>query len=152
MGNDYNISYSSYQWIYSYAMSDNWKKLQAETIDKTNIVDHKYKQLLNAIKDPDGYNTNLASKKRVETLEQTQEEIKTQIEDLSINSHPPIEFTKKLNELHDKIDSIYSVMKVLSDRLNELEYQGEVTFGEAYHVGRAKKHVTVSLRRKDKEK
>ena len=90
--------------------------------------------------------------KRVENIEETQKEIKTQIEDLSINSHPPIEFTKKLNELHDKIDSIYTLLETLSNRLNELEYQGEVTFGEAYHVGRAKKHVTVSLRRKDKEK
>ena len=142
MGNDYNISYSSYQWIYSYAMSDNWKKLQAETIEKTNIVDHKYKQLLNAIKDPDGYNTNLASKKRVENLEQTQQEIKTQIEDLSINSHPPIEFTKKLNELHDKIDSIYSLLEVLSNRLNKLEYYGEITYGDLYHVGKSKKIVT----------
>ena len=132
-------------------MKDNWKKLQAETIEKTNIVDHKYKQLLNAIKDPDGYNTNLASKKRVETLEQTQQEIKTQIEDLSINSHPPIEFTKKLNELHDKIDSIYSLLEVLSDRLNKLEYEGELTYGEPFNVGRSNKYVTVSLRRKDKE-
>ncbi len=89
-------------------MKDNWKKLQSETIEKTNIVNKKYKQLLNVIKDPDGYNTNLASKKRVENLEETQKEIKTQIEDLSINSHPPIEFTKKLDELHDKIDSIYN--------------------------------------------
>ena len=133
-------------------MKDNWKKLQADTIDKTNIVNKKYKQLLNVIKDPDGYNTNLASKRRVENLEETQEEIKTQIEDLSINSNPPVEFTKKLNELHDKIDSIYSIMEVLSDRLNKLEYEGELTYGEPYNVGRSNKYVTVSLRRKDKEK
>ncbi len=55
-------------------MKDNWKKLQSETIEKTNIVNKKYKQLLNVIKDPDGYNTNLASKRRVENLEETQEE------------------------------------------------------------------------------
>ena len=30
-------------------MKDNWKKLQADTIDKTNIVNKKYKQLLNVI-------------------------------------------------------------------------------------------------------
>ena len=150
MGNDYNISYSSYQWIYSYAMSDNWKKLQAETIEKTNIVDHKYKQLLNVIKDPDGYNTNLASKKRVETLEQTQQEIKTQIEDLSINSHPPIEFTKKLNELHDKIDSIYTLLETLSNRLNKLEYDGEINCGDKYHVGKTNKLINISLRRTEK--
>ena len=150
MGNDYNISYSSYQWIYSYAMSDNWKKLQAETIEKTNIVDHKYKQLLNVIKDPDGYNTNLASKKREETLEQTQQEIKTQIEDLSINSHPPIEFTKKLNELHDKIDSIYTLLETLSNRLNELEYYGEVNYGDKYHAGKTHKLINISLQRTEK--
>ena len=116
-------------------MKDNWKKLQSETIEKTNIVNKKYKQLLNVIKDPDGYNTNLASKKRVESIEETQQEIKTQIEDLSINSHPPIEFTKKLDELHDKIDSIYSLLEVLSDRLNKLEYEGELTYGEPFNVG-----------------
>ena len=133
-------------------MKDNWKKLQSETIEKTNIVNKKYKQLLNVIKDPDGYNTNLASKKRVESIEETQQEIKTQIEDLSINSHPPIEFTKKLDELHDKIDSIYSLLEVLSDRLNKLEYEGELTYGEPFNVGRSNKHINVSLRRKDKKK
>ena len=131
-------------------MKDNWKKLQSETIEKTNIVNKKYKQLLNVIKDPDGYNTNLASKKRVESIEETQQEIKTQIEDLSINSHPPIEFTKKLDELHDKIDSIYSLLEVLSDRLNKLEYEGELTYGEPFNVGRSSKYVTVLLRRKEK--
>ena len=131
-------------------MKDNWKKLQSETIEKTNIVKKKYKQLLNVIKDPDGYNTNLASKKRVESIEETQQEIKTQIEDLSINSHPPIEFTKKLDELHDKIDSIYSLLEVLSDRLNKLEYEGELTYGEPFNVGRSSKYVTVLLRRKEK--
>ena len=131
-------------------MKDNWKKLQSETIEKTNIVNKKYKQLLNVIKDPDGYNTNLASKKRVETLEETQQEIKTQIEDLSINSHPPVEFTKKLQEIHNKIDSIYSLMEVLSDRLNKLEYEGELTYGEPFNVGRSSKYVTVLLRRKEK--
>ena len=133
-------------------MKDNWKKLQSETIEKTNIVNKKYKQLLNVIKDPDGYNTNLASKRRVENLEETQEEIKTQIEDLSINSNPPVEFTKKLQEIHDKIDSIYSIMKVLSDRINILDYSGEVNFGDLYHSTHNTKHVSVRLHRKEKEK
>ena len=137
-------------------MKDNWKKLQKEVINKDSRLmggfEKKLTNITKAIKDPDGYNTNLASKERVETLEETQQEIKTQIEDLSINSHPPVEFTKKLQEIHDKIDSIYSIMKTLSDRLNELKYDGEVMFGDLYHVGRINKHVTVSLRRKDKEK
>jgi hypothetical protein len=42
-------------------------------------------------------------------------------------SHEPIEFTKKLQELHDKIDSIYSLLEVLSDRLNTLEYSGTLS-------------------------
>ena len=103
-------------------MSDNWKKLQKEVIGKDkrlngpfNVVEKKLDTLTKVIKDPDGYNANLASKDRVEALEQA-------IEDLSINSHEPIEFMKKLQELHDKIDSIYSLLEVLSDRLNRLKY------------------------------
>ena len=137
-------------------MDDNWKKLQKEVINKDSRLmggfERKLTNITKAIKDPDGYNTNLASKERVETLEEIQQEIKTQIEDLSINSHPPIEFTKKLDELHDKIDSIYSLLEVLSDRLNKLEYEGELTYGDPFNVGRSNKYVTVLLRRKDKEK
>ena len=103
-------------------MTDNWKKLQKEVIKKDkrlnapfNEVAKKVDNLTKVIKDPDSYNTNLASKDRVEALEQA-------IEDLSINSHEPIEFMKKLQELHDKIDSIYSLLEVLSDRLNRLKY------------------------------
>ena len=76
---------------------------------------------------------------------------KTQLEDLSINSHPPVEFTKKLQQLHDKIDSIYTILETLSNRLNKLEYHGEITYGEPFNVGRSNKHVTVSLRREQKE-
>ena len=53
--------------------------------------------------------------KKVDNLEQA-------IENLSIDSHETIAFTKKLQELHDKIDSIYSLLEVLSDRLNKLKY------------------------------
>ena len=137
-------------------MDDNWKKLQKEVINKdSRLMGGFEKKLTNitiAIKDPDGYNTNLASKERVETLEETQQEIKTQIEDLSINSHPPVEFTKKLQEIHDKIDAMYSIMKVLSDRINILDYSGEVNFGDLYHSTHNTKHVSVRLHRKEKEK
>ena len=36
--------------------------------------------------------------------------------------------------------------------INKLEYEGELTYGEPFNVGRSNKYVTVSLRRKDKEK
>ena len=129
-------------------MNDNWKKLQkVASTDKRlvgpfNEVSKKVDNLTKVIKDPDGYNTNLASKDRVEALEQA-------IEDLSSNTHEPIEFTKKLQELHDKIDSIYTLLETLSNRLNTLEYSGQVQYGELYHVGQSKKQVSVTLSRKE---
>ena len=103
-------------------MTDKWKKLRKEVVEKDkrfqgpfDIVDKKLDNLTEVIKDPDSYNANIASKDRVEALEQA-------IEELGSNSHEPIEFTKKLQELHDKIDSIYTLLEVLSDRLNRLKY------------------------------
>ena len=130
-------------------MNDNWKKLQKEVIDKDkrlngpfNAVEKKINNITKVMKDPDGYNTNLASKDRVEALEQA-------IEDLSINSHEPIEFMKKLQELHDKIDSIYTLLETLSDRLNTLEYSGKVQYGNLFHAGQSEKQVSVTLSRKE---
>ena len=58
------------------------------------------------------------------------------------------DITDKLNLLHNKIDSIYSLLEVLSDRLNTLEYSGDITYGEPHHIGRKEKSVIVNLRRK----
>ena len=131
-------------------MDDKWKKLQKiASKDKRfwegpfDAVDKKLDNLTNVIEDPDSYNANIASKDRVEALEQA-------IEELSSNSHEPIEFTKKLQELHDKIDSIYTLLETLSNRLNTLEYSGQVQYGELYHVGQSKKQVSVTLSRKEK--
>ena len=130
-------------------MSDNWKRLQKEVIHKDkrlngpfNAVEKKLNTLTKVIKDPDGYNANIASKDRVEALEQA-------IEDLSLNSHPPIEFTRKLQKLHDKIDSIYTLLETLSDRLNTLEYTGQVKYGNLYHMSQSEKQVSVTLSRKE---
>ena len=133
-------------------MDDKWKKLQKiASKDKRfwegpfDAVDKKLDNLTNVIEDPDSYNANIASKDRVEALEQA-------IEELSSNSHEPIEFTKKLQELHDKIDSIYTLLETLSNRLNTLEYSGQVQYGELYHVGQSKKQVSVTLSRKEEFK
>ena len=130
-------------------MNDNWKRLKKEVIDKDkrfqgpfNVVEKKLDDLTKVIKNPDGYNANIASKDRVEALEQA-------IEDLSSNSHEPIEFTKKLQELHDKIDSIYTLLETLSDRLNTLEYTGQVKYGNLYHMSQSEKQVSVTLSRKE---
>ena len=130
-------------------MTDNWKRLRKEVVEKDkrfegpfDVVTKKVDNLTEVIKDPDSYNANIASKDRVEALEQA-------IEELGSNSHEPIEFTKKLQELHDKIDSIYTLLETLSNRLNTLEYSGQVQYGELYHVGQSKKQVSVTLSRKE---
>ena len=102
-------------------MKDNWDKLQ------NNSADKKINHLKKVINDPDGYNTNLASKERVKSLEE------------------------KMNELHNKIDSIYSLLETLSDRFNRLEYSGNIVYGEPHHIGRQEKSVTIKLKRKEKE-
>ena len=55
---------------------------------------------------------------------------------------------KKLNELHNKIDSIYSLLETLSDRLNKMEYSGRVSYGNMYDVGKVEKLVHIELSRK----
>ena len=56
---------------------------------------------------------------------------------------------KKLNELHNKIDSIYTLLETLSDRLNKMEYSGRVTYGDMYHMGGEKKLIHIQLNRKE---
>jgi len=61
------------------------------------------------------------------------------------------DITDKLNLLHNKIDSIYSLLETLSDRFNKLEYSGNIVYGEPHHIGRQEKSVIVKLRRTEKE-
>jgi hypothetical protein len=67
-------------------MKDNWSKLQAKTIDvkKTDKLDRKYNYLKKVISNPDKYNTNLASKNSIISLEQQIEELQEQIDYLSL--------------------------------------------------------------------
>jgi len=55
---------------------------------------------------------------------------------------------KRLNELHNKIDSIYTLLETLSDRLNKMEYSGKISYGNMYDVGKVEKLVHVELSRK----
>ena len=133
-------------------MNDNWKKLQKEKIDVKKIlkederfvthIEKKINNIKSVINDPDMYNANIASRDRMDKVEQA-------IEDLAVHSHEPVEFTKKLNELHNKIDSIYTLLETLSDRLNTMEYTGEVSYGDKHSVGKANKVVLVNFKRKD---
>ena len=82
---------------------------------------------------------------RLDDIEKKQDIMEKKIEELSVNSHPPVEFSEKLNHLHnkidsiidapagkdgcftcqqlgDKIDAIYTLYKDLSDSLNNLKY------------------------------
>ena len=56
---------------------------------------------------------------------------------------------KKLKELHNKIDSIYTLLETLSDRLNKMEYSGRVSYGNMYDMSRTEKIIHVELKRKD---
>ena len=55
-------------------MKDNWKKLQNDKVVNSDPVEKKINHLKKVINDPDGYNTNLASKDRVKELEQKVDE------------------------------------------------------------------------------
>ena len=133
-------------------MKDNWKKLQKQKLDVQKVIsedtrfmsniDKRINNIKNVIDDPDVYNVNIASRERLNKVEQS-------IEDLAVQSHKPINFTKRLDELHNKIDSIYSLLETLSDRLNLLEYTGKVSYGGVYDVGRSGQMVQVKLVRKD---
>ena len=65
-------------------MEDNWKKLQSKNIDAKlqNKLERKLTHLKHVIADPDKYNSNIASKDRVESLEQQVEELQDTIEKL----------------------------------------------------------------------
>ena len=54
---------------------------------------------------------------------------------------------KKLKELHNKIDSIYTLLETLSDRLNKMEYSGRVSYGNMYDMSRTEKIIHVELKR-----
>jgi hypothetical protein len=80
-------------------------------------------------------------------MEDKLSEMGDRIGELAAISHPPVEFASKLHNLHNKIDSIYSILETLSDRLNELEYSGTISFGDTYEVGRDSKKVSLQLTR-----
>ena len=67
-------------------MNDNWSKLQSKTIDvkKTDKLSRKFNHLKKVISNPDQYNTNLASKDSLLSLEQQIEELQEQVDYLSL--------------------------------------------------------------------
>ena len=130
-------------------MEDNWKRLQKEVISNDKRLngpfrelEKKVNKLTDVVKDPDKYNSGLASESRVESLEE-------KVGELSDVSHTSIDFTAKLKQLHDKVDSIYTLLETLSDRLNNMEYTGQISYGDKYNTGRNSKIVRVKLERKD---
>ena len=64
----------------------NWSKLQSKTIDvkKTDELSRKFNHLKKVISNPDQYNTNLASKDSLLSLEQQIEELQEQVDYLSL--------------------------------------------------------------------
>ena len=85
-------------------MEDNWKKLQSEKID-TKLQDkfeRKLKHLTSVITDPDKYyNINLASKDKVESLEQSVDKSQRLI----------LELQKVIEKLNHRVDGLSYLIK-----------------------------------------
>ena len=82
--------------------NDNWKKLQSKKISKVDSsVEKKLNHLKRVISDPDGYNTNLASKDRIKSLEQQIEEKSEEINDLY----------SKIDKLNSRLDGLNYLVK-----------------------------------------
>ena len=66
-------------------MEDNWKKVQSKKVDTKlqDKLERKLNHLKHVITDPDKYNSNLASKDKVESLEQQIDELREQVDYLS---------------------------------------------------------------------
>jgi len=120
--------------------SDHWKKLQDKKVFKSDPLEKKVNNLRKAMTDPDGYNTNLASKERVEKLEEVVDELAA-----SVN------FEEKLNQLNNKMDFMQEMLANLSNRVDNLMYNGQVEWSDPYNVGRYKKIVKVNLKRKEQD-
>lgn len=87
-------------------MTDNFKKL--DDIPTIKSLDTKVQKLTKVIKDPDGYNSGIASNDRVD-------EMNERVSELEAISHTPVDFTERLNQLHDKIDRVIEMLKRLTD-------------------------------------
>jgi len=71
-------------------------------------VDTKLKKINRVLKDPDGYNSGIASTERIEKVEE-------RVDELTAISHPPVDFTDKLDSLHHKIDRVLELLERLTD-------------------------------------
>tara|TARA_B100001093_G_C26280370_1_gene780866 strand:+ start:269 stop:529 length:261 start_codon:yes stop_codon:yes gene_type:complete len=71
-------------------------------------VDTKLKKINRVLKDPDGYNSGIASNDRVD-------EMNERVSELEAISHTPVDFTERLNQLHNKIDRVIEMLKRLTD-------------------------------------
>ena len=91
-------------------MGDNWDKLNKAIIADSALqkyIDTKFKKMNNVLKDPDGYNSGIASDSRVSKVEE-------KVDELAAWSHPPVDFTNRLDSLHDKIDRVLELLERLT--------------------------------------
>ena len=122
--------------------SNHWNKLQNKKVFKSDPLEKKVNNLRKAMTDPDGYNTNLASKERVEKLEEV-------VGGLTASSS--VNFEEKLNQLNNKMDFLQEMLANLSNRVDNLIYNGQIEWSDPYNVGRFKKIVKVNLTRKEQD-
>lgn len=70
-------------------------------------IDTKLKKLYNILTHPDKYNSGIASVNKIEKIEE-------RVDELAAWSHPPVDFTNRLNSLHDKIDRVLELLERIS--------------------------------------
>jgi len=92
-------------------MGDNWDKLNKAIYAENALkryIDNKLRKVHGVLKDPDGYNSGIASTNRIEKVEE-------RVDELAAISHPPVDFVDKLESLHHKIDRVIELLERLSD-------------------------------------
>ena len=84
-------------------MEDNWKKVQSKKVDTKlqDKLERKLTHLKHVITDPDKYNSNIASKDKVESLEQQIDESNLQIKELQ----------KVIEKLNHRVDGLSYLIK-----------------------------------------
>ena len=77
---------STIRWRSDVPNEDKWKKLQEIKVVRKTPVEKKLDNMTKVIQDPDLFNVNIASKDRIEKLEQRVEQLEKKLKRLIISS------------------------------------------------------------------
>ena len=128
-------------------MKDNFSKLL-----NLDTLNSKVNKISKVLKDPDGYNSGIASDSRVSKIEEAMANVGAK--------HPtPDENLIKLNQLEDKLVSLtelvtelFTKLESIDDKLENFEFNGSVEYGEPNHISnKSKKYLKLKSYKYDKE-